>query len=362
MTEGRAAACWSFGEPLLVEVVGLRDPQDREVVVRIAACAVCHTDLAFIEGVWGGELPAVYGHEAAGVVEAVGPGVTHTGAGDHVVVTLVRSCGSCALCRRGLPALCERRLDLPPSPTPLQTTDGRPVVQGLRTAAFAERVLVHESQVVPVSGEIPLESAALIGCGVVTGVGAVLNTARVEAESTVGVIGTGGVGLNAVQGAVIAGASMIVAVDLATPKLEAARLFGATHTLNPAVDDVESNVAELTDGSGLDYVIVTAGSAPAVEQGLRLVGSAGAVVLVGMPGGATATIDPEQITDRGVRILGSKVGSTRTQVDVPAVVAHYEEGRLKLDELISHRFPLDQINDALAVARSGVALRSVVVF
>jgi S-(hydroxymethyl)glutathione dehydrogenase / alcohol dehydrogenase len=362
VTRIRAAVCRSFGDPLVVETVDVRDPGPGEVGVRIAACAVCHTDLAYLAGVWGGELPAVYGHEAAGVVEEVGPDVVGVAPGDHVVVTLVRFCGRCALCLRGLPALCERMPELPISRcSPLRTVDGEPVTQGVRTAAFAERVLVHHSQAVPVPADVSLESAALLGCGVATGVGAVLNTARVEAGSTVAVIGTGGVGLNAVQGAVLAGAELIAAVDLVPAKLEAARAFGATHSLDASTEDVAGAVSELTRGRGLDHVVVTAGSAAAVEQGLGLLADGGTAVLVGMPGGATARIDPEAIAHRGLRILGSKVGSIRPQVDVPALVALYRAGRLKLDELVSERFPLDEVNAALAAAARGDVLRSVVV-
>jgi S-(hydroxymethyl)glutathione dehydrogenase/alcohol dehydrogenase len=360
MTAIRAAVCRSFAAPVGVEAVDLRAAGPGEVGVRVAACAVCHTDLAYSRGVWGGELPAVYGHEAAGVVEEVGPGVLGVQPGDHAVVTLVRSCGRCVLCLRGLPALCEGKWELPISQvSPLRTVDGEVVEQGVRTAAFAERVLVHHSQVVVVPDDLPFEAGALLGCGVVTGVGAVLNTAQVEAGSTVAVIGTGGVGLNAVQGAVLAGASLILAVDLAPAKLEAALGFGATHTVAPT--ETAATVEELSGGRGLDVVVVTAGSAAAVEQGLELVGDGGTVVLAGMPGGATATIDPEAIAHRGLRILGSKVGSTRPQLDIPALVALYRGGRLKLDELVSARFSLDEIEDALSVAESGEALRVVVV-
>jgi len=357
-----AAVCRSFGEPLELESLELRGAGPGEVRVRVAACAVCHSDLSYLEGVWDGALPAVYGHEAAGAVEEVGPGVVGVAPGDHVVVTLVRSCGRCSFCASGRPALCERRDSLQLSrSSPLRSADGGPVEQGLRTAAFAEQVLVHESQVVPIPLDVPLESAALIGCGVLTGVGAVLHTAQVEPGATVGVIGTGGVGLNAVQGAAIAGAREIVAVDVVAAKLDVARGFGATNVVDPSGTDVAEAVAELTGGRGLDAVIVTAGSAAAVEQALTLVATGGSVVLVGMPGGATASIDPEDIAERGLRVLGSKVGSARPHLDVPALVALYRSGRLKLDELVSGRFPLARIEEALALARGGTAVRSVVV-
>jgi S-(hydroxymethyl)glutathione dehydrogenase / alcohol dehydrogenase len=362
VTAIRAAVCRSFGRPLRLEALELREPGPGEVQVQVAACAICHTDLTLIAGGWGGELPAVYGHEAAGVVETVGAAVVGVSPGDHVVVTLVRSCGRCARCLGGEPALCLSRGEFALSrETPLRDDTGAPVAQALRTAGFAERVLVHESQVVPIPRDVPLESAALIGCGVVTGVGAVLNNARLQAGGTLGVIGTGGVGLNAVQGGVLAGARAIVAIDLAEEKLEAARDFGATDTLDGGREDLAAAVAKLTDGHGLDAVVVTAASAPAVEQALTVVGTAGAVVLVGMPAGATATIEPESIAERGLRILGSKVGAVRPQVDIPALVALYRRGRLKLDELITACFPLAEINDAIALAEGGATRRVVVV-
>lgn len=362
MTAIRAAVCRSFGRPLRPEALELREPGPGEVQVRVAACAICHTDLSYISGAWGGELPAVYGHEAAGIAEAVGPAVVGVTAGDHVVVTLVRSCGRCARCQGGDPALCVLRGELALSrETPLRDGEGARVAQGLRTAGFAERVLVHESQVVPIPSDVPPESAALVGCGVVTGVGAVLADARLELGAALGVIGTGGVGLNCVQGGVLAAARAIVAVDLDQAKLRAARELGATETLDASREDVAAAVAELTDGEGLDAVVVTAGSAPAVEQALTLIRDAGTVVLVGLPAGATARIEPETIADRGLRILGSKVGSVRPHVDIPALVTLYRQGRLKLDELVAARFSLAEIDEALALAESGAARRVVVV-
>jgi S-(hydroxymethyl)glutathione dehydrogenase/alcohol dehydrogenase len=362
VTAIHAAVCRSFGRPLRLETLELREPGPGEVQVQVAACAICHTDLTLVSGAWGGELPAVYGHEAAGVVEAIGPAVVGVSAGDHVVVTLVRSCGRCVRCLGGEPALCLSRGEFVLSrEPPLRNGEGARVAQGLRTAGFAERVLVHESQVVPIRRDFPLESASLLGCGVVTGVGAVLNNARLQAGGTLAVIGTGGVGLNSVQGGVLAAARTIVAVDLDEEKLRAAREFGATDTLDARRQDLAAAVGELTDGHGLDTVVVTAGSAPAVEQALTLVGDGGAVVLVGMPAGATATIDPDTIADRGLRILGSKVGAVRPHVDIPALVALYRQGRLKLDELISARFSLAEINEAIALADGGATRRVVVV-
>jgi Zn-dependent alcohol dehydrogenase len=234
------------------------------------------------------------------------------------------------------------------------------VVQGLRTAGFAEKVTVHESQVVPIAKHLPLDVACIVGCGVVTGAGAVLNTAGVEPGSSVAVIGAGGVGLNVVQGAVVAGASDVVAIDVLAAKLAAARTFGATCTADARSGEVEAVVTTVTAGRGFDYGFVAAGSVPAVEQGLGLVAKGGTVVILGMPEGMRASFDPEAIADRGVRVLGSKVGSVRPQVDIPALLGLYEQGRLKLDELVTHRFALDAVNEAFTAAASGEALRAVV--
>ena len=360
----KAAVCHAFGEPLRIEEVELRRPGTGEVSVRLAACAICHSDVAFMQGAWGDELPAVYGHEAAGVVDEVGDGVREVAAGDHVVVTLVRSCGRCAQCLRGQPALCEQLWEFPLSKSsPLTGADGVPIHQGLRTGAFAERVTVDVSQVVSVPPDVSLEAASLLACGVVTGVGAVVNTARVEVGSTVVVFGTGGVGLNVVQGAVLAGAQLIVAVDLLDHKLEAAARFGATHTLNPALDDVVAEVLQLTDGRGADYAFDASAAIPAIEQGAKLIRRGGTLVLVGIPPtGASVQFDAVAIADGALRILGSKMGSVRPQLDIPDLVALYRQGRLKLDELISERYPLERINEAVASADRGEALRPLITF
>jgi Zn-dependent alcohol dehydrogenase len=202
----RAAVCREFGRPLAVEEVDLAAPGRGEVAVRVAACAVCHSDVLAIDGAWDGSLPAVFGHEAAGVVEEVGPGVGHVRPGDHVVVTLVRYCGTCPACARGEPPLCEAGFPLDTRSPLAGRGDGAPIRQGLRTGAFAERVVVDASQAVPIPREVPLESASLLACGVITGLGAVLNVAAIRPGSRVVTIGTGGVGLNCVQGAALCGA------------------------------------------------------------------------------------------------------------------------------------------------------------
>src|SRR4051794_27533499 len=241
----KAAVCREFGAPLAIEQVRLDPPQAGEVSVRIAACAICHSDITYLQGGWGGSLPAVYGHEAAGVVEDVGPGGRALAGADRVVVPLTRCCGACHYCLKGLPVLCESgfRLD---AQGPIHTTDDAPIHQAMRTGAFAERVTVHASQVVTIPKDVPFASASLLACGVITGLGAVFNTAQVPAGSEVVVVGTGGVGLNGVRGAALCGARSVIAIALPDSKPAAARRFGATHTLNPAHDDLPAAVRQLT--------------------------------------------------------------------------------------------------------------------
>ncbi len=358
----RAAVCRMFGAPLSIEEVELAEPGPGEIRVKIVACAICHSDIFYVDGAWGGELPAVYGHEAAGIIEAVGPGVKRMKIGDHVVATLIRSCGGCPSCSEGASVFCEEvfPLDLK---SPLTDSAGNSIVHGMRIGAFAEHVVVDSSQVAVIPKDMPLDVASLIACGVITGMGAVVNTASVKAGASVVVIGCGGVGLNSVQGARIAGASPIIAVDVADGKLEAARAFGATHAINAKSEDVAAKVAEFTHGRKADYVFVTVGVRGATEQAISLMKRNGATVLVGMPpSGVTSTFDPGWIAADGQRILGSKMGSARLPVDVPKIVELYKEGRLKLDELISGRYPLEKIDEAIASSRSGAALRNVIMF
>ncbi len=358
----RAAVCRTFGAPLTIESIDLDGPGPGEVLIRMAACAICHSDIFYMDGAWGGELPAVYGHEAAGIVEAVGAGVTRLKAGDHVVATLIRYCGFCPACAEGAPVFCEEVFPLDRQ-SPLADSAGKPLVHGLRTGAFAEHAVVDASQAIAIPEDVPLDSAALIACGVLTGYGAVVNTAKVRAGSSVAVIGCGGVGLNAIQGARLSGCSPIIAIDIEPSKLAAAREFGATRTINAKDEDVRAKVKEFTDGRKADAVFVTVGVKGAAEQGVSLMKRNGMTVLVGMPpSGVMATIDPGWVAADGHKILGSKMGSARPPIDVPNLVALYREGRLKLDELISGRYRLEAINEAVASSRSGAALRNVIVF
>jgi len=358
----KAAVCREFNAPLVIEELEIAPPGASEIEVRIAACAICHSDIHYMEGAWGGTLPAVYGHEAAGIVERVGSAVAGLEVGDHVVVTLIRSCGRCSYCTCGAPVHCDTRFPLDQT-SPLVDHIGATVAQGLRTGAFAERVVVEATQAVAVPHDIPLESASLLACGVITGLGAVTNTAKVPAGASVVVIGTGGVGLNSVQGARLSGADPIIAVDLAASKRAAAERFGATHTIDPAGDDARAVVKSLTGGHGADYVFVTVGAKAAYQQGLGLLARTGTLIVVGMPpSGVCAEVEIADFAYRGQRIIGSLMGSSRISVDIPKLVSFYRSGRLMLDELITGRFPLARINEAIASVGRGETLRNVIIF
>ena len=357
----KAAVCRQFRAPLTIEEVDLGAPQAGELRVQVKACGICQSDVHSIEGAWGGTLPAIFGHEVAGIVDAVGAGVDGLQPGQHVVVSLIRSCRRCYFCTIGEPVFCEGTFHLDRE-SPITAGDGTPILQGMHTGGFAESVLVDASQAVPIPDDVPFDAASLLACAVITGFGAVVNTAKVEPGSSVMVVGTGGVGLNAVQAAALAGARPIVAVDLSNHKLAAAQAFGATHTINPSEDDLGAAIATLTGGRRADTVIVTAGSTTAVEQSITLTRRGGTVVLVGMPPSGVATIDPGQIAHDGQRILGSKVGASRPQVDVPRLLSLYRDGRLRLDELVSHRFPVSEINAAIASSGRTDVVRNVIVF
>jgi Zn-dependent alcohol dehydrogenase len=358
----RAAVCYEFGKPLVVQDIEIDPPQAGEVLVRMAATAICHSDIHALRGDWAETLPAVFGHEAAGVVEMLGPGVTLVRPGDPVVVSLLRSCGRCFYCVTGAPHQCEGADTFAlATQTRLHTRDGEPIRQGVNTAAFAEYAVVHESQLVPVGPDIPLDRACLLACGVITGLGAVVNTAQVRPESSVVVFGAGGVGLNAIQGAVLAGARAIIALDPLEAKRNAARAFGATHALDPNQPDLAGAVKHIAGGRGADYAIVAVGSTPAIEQAWGLVRRGGTVVVVGIPRtGEMIRLPAGPNGER--RLLGSGMGSTRLSVDVPRLVDLYRQGRLKLDELVTARYPLDRINEAIEAVERGEALRNVIVF
>jgi S-(hydroxymethyl)glutathione dehydrogenase/alcohol dehydrogenase len=358
----RAAVCHRFGDPLVIEEVELAAPASGEVSVRVGACGVCHSDISFIEGAWGGDLPAVYGHEVAGVVTDVGRGVESLKTGDHAVVTLVRSCGHCFYCTRGEPTQCIGAFAIDES-APIRLAGGGRLKQAMHVGGFAECVTVHSSQVVAIPAGLTPESACLLACAVATGVGAVRNTAEVEPGASVVVIGAGGVGLNSLQGAALAGARPVIAVDVSDSRLDAARTFGATDVINSRQTDPTTAIRDLTEGRGADYTFITAGSPAAIELGLTTSRRGGTVVIVGITGtGVTVPVDPGELADSARRVMGCKMGAIRPQVDIPWLAEAYRAGRLKLDELVTARFPLDRINEALGTARRGEGLRTVITF
>lgn len=360
MKQIKAAVCHEFGAPLRIEEISLRAPEAGEVEVRLDAVAICHSDISLAEGAWGGSLPAVYGHEAAGKVAAVGAGVKGLGVGDSVIVTLIRSCGTCPSCAAGAPTICSTPYD--GDKGPIRAADGGKMHQGLACGAFAEAVVVDQRQVVKFTDDIPMESAALIACGVITGVGAVVNAAKLRAGQDVVVIGAGGVGLNAIQGARIAGARRIVAVDMSEEKLEVARSFGATDAVL-ATEAKPWNAAKRAMGRGADAVIVTVGAIPAYDTAPRYLAYGGKVVMVGMPhSGQKSSYEPVMMAAVGQGMIGSKMGDVVIQRDIPWMVDLYTQGRLKLDELISGRWTLEQINEAIADTKSGAARRNVILF
>ena len=356
----KAAVCHEFGQPLVVEQIQLRAPEMGEVEVTLRAVAICHSDISYAAGAWGGSLPAVYGHEAAGHVTAVGSGVTGLGIGDTVVVTLIRACGSCGSCASGKPTVCETPYD--GDHGPIKTADGGKLHQAMASGAFAEKVVVDHSQIVRIPDSIPMDAASLIACGVITGVGAVVNAAALRAGQDVVVIGAGGVGLNAIQGARIAGARRIVAVDMSDEKLAVAREFGATDGVLASDAKPWRNAMEAM-GRGADAVIVTVGAIPAYDNAPRYLASGGRVIMVGMPhSGGMSTFEPVMLAATGQGMVGSKMGDVVIQRDIPWMVDLYQQGRLKLDELISGRWSLEQINEAIADTKSGAARRNVIVF
>lgn len=364
----RAAVCRSFGQPFSIEHITIDPPKADEVRVDIHACAVCASDLHAADGSWGGSLPAVFGHEASGVVAEVGASVQSVSVGDRVVVSLLRTCRDCFFCDGDESHLCEKRAEFDiASSTRLHLEDGSDVSQGVYTGAFAEQVVVHGSQVEVVPQGVSFEAAALMACGVATGYGAVVNTVDVPAGSSVAVVGTGGVGLNAVQGAVAAGADQVIAIDVAQTKLDDAEVFGATDLVlldmtDGGAGDAIAAVKACCSGRGPDFVFVTVGSTAAIEQAVEMARNGGTVVVVGMTKtGAHAEIETSGFAGNGKRVVGSFLGSTDLRRDIPRMSQRYLDGELKLDELVTGRFSLEDINEAIESTRSGEARRNMIV-
>jgi NDMA-dependent alcohol dehydrogenase len=363
----KAAILVAVREPLVVDDVELAEPKRGEVLVRLAASGLCHTDLHAMTGDRPRPLPAVLGHEGAGVVEAVGDGVSRIRVGDHVICSWAPNCGHCFFCDRGQPVLCEALTAASPAGvlfdgTPRMSRHGQPVYHFTMVSSHAEYCVVPEDAAVPIPTEMPLDRACLIGCGVMTGVGAAMNVARVQPGSSVVVFGCGGVGLNVIQGARLANAATIVAVDLNPRKLEWARTFGATHTLDATTVDPVAAVADLTDGRGADYAFEAVGHPESIRNTLAAVRKGGRVVILGMAPAGTELSIPFDLLLGEKQITRSSYGDARPRVEFPRLVQLYLQGKLLLDELISTRLSLSDINDGFARVAAGDVARAVVTF
>jgi S-(hydroxymethyl)glutathione dehydrogenase/alcohol dehydrogenase len=357
----RAAVQLARGEPLTLADVAVDAPGAREVLVRTAAAGVCHSDAFAAEGRFPFAHPAVMGHESAGVVEAVGAEVTYVAPGDHVTTCLSVFCGSCEMCLSGRPYLCDKQgTRRRPGEAPRLRLDDAPLHAFEELGSFAEALLVHEHAVVKLDPAMPLETAALLGCGVTTGLGAVLNTARVPAGASVAVVGCGGVGLSAVQGARIAGAARIVAVDTRATKLDVARAFGATDVVDATAGDPVAQVLERT-GGGVEHSFEAVGSAATAEQAFGMLRPGGTCTVIGVLAGSTVRLDGLTLNWER-RIQGSLMGSNRFRIDIPRYVDLYLQGRLRLDDLVTARITLDDLVGALGTLHGGEGTRTVVTF
>ena len=355
----RAAVCHGVGQELRIEEIRLAPPGPGQVEVAIEACAICHSDLTYMEGGWACPFPAVFGHEAVGVVTAAGPGA-RTPVGTRLLVTLIRSCGTCRACATGDRVHCETPWDK--TNGPIEDMAGRKLFHAFNCSAFAEAVVVDESQTAPIPAGIPAAAAATLACGGVTGIGAAVNTAKVRPGETVVVIGAGGVGLNAIQGARISGAARIVAVDRVPSKLEDAKAFGATDGIL-ATDPAPWRALRAIAPRGADVVMVTVGVAAAYDAAMKYLGTGGRVCAVGMPpDDAMSSYSPVTFGYAGHGMDGSLMGDTVLARDIPWMVDLHGQGRLKLEEMVSRTWSLDQINEAIASTRSGAARRNVILF
>jgi S-(hydroxymethyl)glutathione dehydrogenase/alcohol dehydrogenase len=367
----RAAVLHTSPGDLVIDDVAVDGPRPHEVLVRTSAAGLCHSDLHFMEGKFPARLPMVLGHESAGVVEAVGSEVAYVKPGDHVITCVSMFCGHCEYCLSGRPALCDGfGTQRSSRDDPRLMLGGDRCNQFAGLGSFGEQLLIHEHGVVKIRDEMPLDRAALIGCGVTTGLGAVFRTARVEAGSTVAVIGCGGIGLNSVQGAALAGASRIVAVDTNPLKLKLAEQFGATDTVDASATDPVQAVRDLfparagigRPGGGVEYAFEAIGLKATAEQAFAMLRRGGTATIIGMvPPGMTIELPGEDFLSEK-RIQGSLMGSNRFRLDMPHYVDMYLDGRLKLDELVSARIGLDEINSGFEAMTRGEVARSVIVF
>ena len=358
----KAAVFQGVGQPMTIEDVEINKPGRNEVLVRVKATGLCHSDLHFIQGKYPTPVPTILGHEAAGVVEAVGDGVTKLKAGDHVVSCLSVFCGNCEYCVSGHMSVCSNTAvkQLPGVAKRLRWK-GEHLNQYLNLSSFAEQMLVHQNALVKVRDDMPLDLAALLGCGVLTGYGAVTRSAGIEAGSTVAVIGCGGVGLSAIHAARLAGASRIIAVDIDDKKIEMAKLFGATEGFNAGQADHVKQIVDATNG-GVDYAFECIGNKQATENSFAMLRPRGLTTIVGMiPLGTKVEFHGYDFL-RERRIQGSMMGSNNFTVDIPRLIEFHMQGRMQLDQLVSNRIRLEDVNEGFAAMERGGLARSVIVF
>jgi S-(hydroxymethyl)glutathione dehydrogenase / alcohol dehydrogenase len=356
----KAAICYEARKPLVIEDgVTVDPPGKEEVKVKMAVTAICRSDLGFLTGSVPFKLPSIGGHEIAGYIDEVGEGVTEFKKGDHVVIgTVTAGCGHCYYCTVGMPFFCTVK------PRPMQgrhNTKKGERISGW-SAGFSEYTTVPDFMVARIPDDMPMEQASLLACGVTAGFGAVVNRAQVKPYSSAVVVGVGGVGMNSIQGAVFCGAYPIIAADVVDSKLEAARKFGATHTINLAkVQDPAKAVRDLTDGRGADYVFVTVGNIKALRQGFEMSGPRGMTVAVGVIMDNLSEFKGFEFLNERI-LTGAGGGSIRLRIDIAMMCDLYKSKRLKLDEVISGRYPLEKINEAIADLEKGDAIRNIIVF
>lgn len=349
------------GDPVSIEEFNIGDPGPNEVLVRIIASGVCHTDLGIKSGTYGTDgFPFLLGHEGAGIIEAIGPGVDEGRMGEYVILAWRAPCGECRFCKRGQPNICSASLN---AERRMTTHDGLTLNPALGIGTFCTHTLVHANQAVPVSKDLPAPQMSLIGCGVMTGVGAALYTAGVKPGTTAAVFGCGGVGDSVIQGARIAGATTIIAVDLDPRKLEIAKSFGATHTVNAGEEDPVQAIKALTGGHGVDYSFEAVGLPVTLDQALWSRDLAGTCVFIGVPGpGPRLDLDMQRLFDLGGALKPSWYGDCLPTRDFPMLANWYEEGRLLLDELVTVEIKLEETEEAFEAMKRGETLRSVIVF
>jgi NDMA-dependent alcohol dehydrogenase len=366
--KARAAILFQAKQPLDVREVEVAAPRAGEVLVHMAAAGVCHSDLHVMKGDLSAPLPAILGHEGAGVVAEVGAGVSELAPGDHVIPLWRLACGECEYCTGGRPALCAagieiRRTGVLPGGGTGFRLNGTEIKRFGGVSTFSEYSVIPEKALLPIPKDLPLDRAALLGCAVITGFGAVVNAARVRPGSLVAVFGCGGVGLNVIQTAALAGAAKVIAVDLKDAKLEYARRFGATHTVNGTAGDAVEQVRALTAGRGVDFAFEVVGLPSCMRQAFDVLARCGVAVVVGIgPTAAEVSIPVIPLAWEDRVLMGSLYGSSRPRIDIPRLIDLYRAGKLKLDELLTRSYPLEKINDAYAALERGEVARSVVTF